>query len=510
MTIQRGTIPCVLTIAGSDSGGGAGIQADLKTFSAFQTFGSTVITCVTAQNTIGVQSIYPIPVDMIRSQFISVLSDMNISAIKIGMLYSVEIVEIICQVLEEHSEKRICVIYDPVMVATSKDELLDTKCRDEFVATVKKRLLRHVTLITPNIPEAESLCGMTISNVNDMKMAAKCLIEQGSRYALIKGGHLPFLTPPPAHVMDVFYDGEAWTILSNTYQMNAGIEFHGTGCTLSAAITAIVAHECPLKFAVQQSVAYVGMAIEQNYRIGNGAAVLNHTKGVEATFISFCTPTFKSSLFSRFKQNNLSDWKTYTHHAFVQQAAKGTLTKHAFICYLMQDYLFLDSISKACIKHEFDSKYSTDVIDLLFKFEMDSFLRLANTFDLTKACLESTIMSKVTNDYIDFVIYHARSGDTLSALMSMAPCIIGYAEAAKQVHQHQAVHGPYNAWIDIYKSETYQSLSQKCCELIDLFCNEEKPNLSVQRYISLQDIFCQAVMLEIQFWNHALCTTFDE
>lgn len=500
------TIPCVLTIAGSDSGGGAGIQADLKTFSAFQTFGSTVITCVTAQNTMGVQSIHPIPIDMIRSQLDSVLSDMNIRAIKLGMLYSVEIVETICQVLEKYNEKRICIIYDPVMVATSKDKLLDTKCRNDFVTIVKKRLLKHITLITPNIPEAESLCDMTIHNIDDMKMAAKLLTEQGPRYALVKGGHLPFSTPPPTHVVDVLYNNETWTIFSNTYQMNAGIEFHGTGCTLSAAITAITSHGCSLNFAIQQAIAYVAMAIQQNHQVGNGAAVLDHINGIKATCFSFCKSSSNPSLFSIFIQNNFSDWKSYTHHAFVQQAAKGTLPSHAFISYLMQDYLFLESISTACIKHEFDSKYNTDVVDLLFKFELDAFLQLANTFGLTKSCLDNTIMSKVTKDYIDFVVHHGRSGDALSALVSMAPCIIGYSEAAKQVQQHQIPHGPYNPWIDIYQSKTYQNLAQKCSELIDIFYTKETPSLSIQRYISMENIFHQAVMLEIQFWNHALNT----
>lgn len=133
MTVNLDTIPCALTVAGSDSGGGAGIQADLKTFSAFETFGSTVITCVTAQNTIGVQSIHAIPVDMVRSQLISVLSDIPVRAIKLGMLYNVEILETICQVIEHYqqqSERCTRIIYDPVMISTSKDALLDTMRQD--------------------------------------------------------------------------------------------------------------------------------------------------------------------------------------------------------------------------------------------------------------------------------------------------------------------------------------------------------------------------------------------
>lgn len=229
------------------------------------------------------------------------------------------------------------------------------------------------------------------------------------------------------------------------------------------------------------------------------------------TYASLCRPELKPSpkpsLFSRFKQEMPSHWRAYTHHEFVRQAADGTLANRAFIHYLMQDYLFLQSISKACVQHKLDSKYSTDVVDMLFKFEIEVFLQLAAAFGLAKPRLESTPMSKVTRDYIDFVVHHSRSGDTLSALMSMAPCIIGYAEAAKHVRQSKVMHGPYDMWLGIYESETYQGLSQKCCDLIDAFCASEKPHLSVQRYISLQDVFCQAVMLEIQFWNHALHET---
>lgn len=256
-------VPIALTIAGSDSGGGAGIQADLKTFHAFGVFGTSVITALTAQNTLGVHGVHVVPPAFVRAQLDAVITDLRPAALKTGMLASAEIVEAVADSIEAHALGR--VVVDPVMIATSGDRLLDPGAEH----AIAHRLLPLVTLVTPNLDEAALLVGDSVDSVADMERAAHQLVERGARAALVKGGHLR-----GAEVVDVLYDGESLTQWRRPrIATHAG---HGTGCTLSAAIVAGLAHGRGLHAAVEDALDYVHRAIERAPSLGSGTAPLNH------------------------------------------------------------------------------------------------------------------------------------------------------------------------------------------------------------------------------------------
>ncbi len=252
-----------LTIAGSDSGGGAGIQADLKTFTAFGVYGMSVITAVTAQNTLGVQAVHSLPPSFVAQQLASVLSDIGTDHVKTGMLATKEIVEIVCQVLDEFKIKKLVV--DPVLKSGTGQPLLS----EDAIESLKKLLLPLANIVTPNIFEAEVLSGQKIVNVNDMKEAAKKIKDLGPDAVLITGGHLP-----GNQIFDIFYDG-AKIDVRNADRIPTK-NTHGSGCTLSAAIAAGLAKGQLLKEAVMVAQRYTTNAIRSSFNLGQGAGPLNH------------------------------------------------------------------------------------------------------------------------------------------------------------------------------------------------------------------------------------------
>lgn len=256
------TSAIALTIAGSDSGGGAGIQADLKTFSALGVYGMSVLTAITAQNTLGVTAVSEIPRDVIAAQIDAVLTDIGAGAVKTGMLSSAEIIETVAECLEKHAVERLVV--DPVMVAKGGDHLL----RPDAVDTLRSVLLPMATVITPNIPEAEVLVGGSIKSVAEMRHAAAALLDLGPRSVLVKGGH------KEGDATDVFYDGKEWLELSAPRIQTTST--HGTGCTLASAIAANLALGQELSDAVRNAKSYLTAAIEHAFPIGHGHGPVHH------------------------------------------------------------------------------------------------------------------------------------------------------------------------------------------------------------------------------------------
>ncbi len=252
-----------LTIAGSDSGGGAGIQADLKTFHAFGVFGTSAVTAVTVQNTLGVTGVHPIPVDVVRAQIRSVVRDLEPAACKTGMLATADLVEAVAAALA--AEAPIPFVLDPVMVATSGDRLLD----EDAVEAVLSELLPLCALVTPNLDEAGILTGGDVASEADMAAAAKRLVELGAGAALVKGGHMS-----GDRVVDVLWDGSALHRWERDRIRTSST--HGTGCTLSAAATAGLARGRPLTRAVEDALDYVHRAIASAPGLGRGHGPLNH------------------------------------------------------------------------------------------------------------------------------------------------------------------------------------------------------------------------------------------
>ena len=256
----------VLSIAGSDSGGGAGIQADLKTFSALGCYGMTAVTALTAQNTTGVQAIHGVPASFLKAQLQSVLDDIGVDAVKIGMLHSPDVVEVVAWAIDHYGLKQ--VVLDPVMVATSGDRLI----AEETVSVLVRELFPRVQLITPNLDEASLLLQQTLTEVDQLHNAAHALLDMGAKAVLLKGGHLPGdvlcdVLQTPGNDAVVF---EATRIHSRNV--------HGTGCSLSSAIAAHLALGQSMSDAVAAARAFIRRAIADGagVKTGEGHGPLNH------------------------------------------------------------------------------------------------------------------------------------------------------------------------------------------------------------------------------------------
>jgi hydroxymethylpyrimidine/phosphomethylpyrimidine kinase len=262
-----------LTIAGSDSSAGAGIQADIKTFAAHGVFGVTAITAVTAQNTTGVIAAAPLAADLVSAQIEAVVSDLGVHAAKTGMLANAAIVEAVAAAVAELELPFL--IVDPVIVATSGDPLLD----DEGLLAMKKELVSRAHAVTPNIPEAEVLSGVTIRSEEDRREAAKRIFALGPAYVVITGGHAtkqwgPASAGPSDRIVDLVYDGEVFTDFAA--ERVEGRHTHGTGCSFSAALTAHLALGRQLPDAIPLAQEYVAGAIRHAPGLGRGSGPLNH------------------------------------------------------------------------------------------------------------------------------------------------------------------------------------------------------------------------------------------
>ena len=254
-----------LTVAGSDSGGGAGIQADLKTFQELGVFGTSALTAVTAQNTLGVHGVYPIEAAGVTAQMRAVLDDFNVSAVKTGMLFSADIIHAVAETLQAYGPPAL--IIDPVMIAKGGASLL----LDEAVEALKTSLLPLATIITPNIPEAEVLAGMTIESDEDVVEAAERILKLGAGAVIMKGGH----RQQTDYAEDLFLSaaGERFIIRSEWIDTK---DTHGTGCTFSAALTAQLAQGKPMAEAVVDAKQFIQAAIADGLNLGAGHGPTNH------------------------------------------------------------------------------------------------------------------------------------------------------------------------------------------------------------------------------------------
>jgi hydroxymethylpyrimidine/phosphomethylpyrimidine kinase len=256
-----------LTIAGSDSGGGAGIQADIKAISAMGCFAASAITAVTVQNTIGVQGVHPIPLDVLEGQVDTVLSDIGADAVKIGMLHSADVVEVVASMIEKYKIRN--VVLDPVMVSTSGHRLIE----ESAIEVLKARLIPLARVITPNIPEAEILAGCSISSEEQFAQVADRLSQGGKVSVLLKAGHLT-----GDDLVDYFYNAESGEITQLPSKRVYTKSTHGTGCTLSSAFAAALARGEELTQAAVSAKKYIEQAIISgaDYQIGHGHGPVNH------------------------------------------------------------------------------------------------------------------------------------------------------------------------------------------------------------------------------------------
>ena len=270
--------PVALTIAGSDSGGGAGIQADLKTFSALGVFGASAITSITAQNTQGVRGIQAISPEIVEGQIHAVFEDLTVDAVKIGMLHNREAARIVARSIDRFSPSKI--ILDPVMISTSGSKLME----DEAIEVIIKELFHRVTLITPNIDEAAFLSGIPICNEEDMEIAAQKLLALGCRSVLMKGGHLE-----GDQMCDLLYSPDHTYYIYEEKKIESK-NLHGTGCTLSSAIASYLAKGYSMKESIRHAKEYITHAIiaGKDLNIGHGNGPLWHFPDSIAQMCTFC------------------------------------------------------------------------------------------------------------------------------------------------------------------------------------------------------------------------------
>ena len=262
--VDTSSQPCALTIAGSDSGGGAGIQADLRTFAAFGVHGLSAITALTAQHTRGVTAVHVPPVAFLRAQIDACFDDFRIGVVKLGMLANAEVIHAVADALEFHAPT--CIVLDPVMVATSGAKLLE----DDALHALRVRLLPMATVLTPNIPEAELLLGQRIENADAADDAARALLALGARAVLLKGAHLD----EGNIVVDRYLDA---TLDAEFQHDRLPLEGHGTGCTLASAIAANLCLGLSPAAACETAIDYVAEALRRGYRPGKGdVLVLDH------------------------------------------------------------------------------------------------------------------------------------------------------------------------------------------------------------------------------------------
>ena len=255
-------VPRTMTIAGSDSGCGAGVQADLKTFAALQVYGTSVLTAVTSQNTLGVTDVMELPPSLIASQIDAILSDIGTDAVKTGMLSSSAIIDTVAEKIREH--RLTTLVVDPVMIAKGGEQLI----QEDAVSTLRSTLLPLAQVVTPNAPEAAVLTGHEVRTLDDARDAAREIVGMGARAVVVKGGHIE----GPA--TDILYDGKDFRLF--TTQRIETTSLHGTGCTFASAIAVGLAKGLTVREALAHAKSYVTASIRQAFPMGNGHGPLNH------------------------------------------------------------------------------------------------------------------------------------------------------------------------------------------------------------------------------------------
>ncbi|ORX96720.1 phosphomethylpyrimidine ki [Basidiobolus meristosporus CBS 931.73] len=445
--------PKVLTIAGSDSGGGAGIQADLKTFTALQVYGTSVITSVTSQNTVAVDGIQALPSEFVGQQLNAVLSDIGAEAVKTGMLFNSEIIEAVTKILGEFAlSKELKLVVDPVMVSASGSTLVNPKA----VHAMKHTLTPMAQILTPNIHEAELLLCTeneprvtnTIQTLEDMISAAKELTALGPRIVLVKGGSIAFdknmkkvdidSTSEPLFVVDIFYDKESNELVEFKREFIRTKNNHGTGCTLSAAIAAGLGKGLTAKEAVAKGIEYVHSAIQTSFTVGHGHGPLNHFHGLVKLPLPHPSTLEPHPLSNYLIGSNPELWHEYTHHPFVQQMADGTLPRESFIHYIKQDYIYLQHYARANALASYKASTMSEIaaaaqIVVHIATESQLHVKYCEQWGITYEDILNTEESMQNVAYTRYVLDKGHSGGPLDLQVALAPCLLGYGVIGKRL-----------------------------------------------------------------------------
>ncbi|KAI6124029.1 Phosphomethylpyrimidine kinase-domain-containing protein [Pisolithus croceorrhizus] len=543
--------PAILTIAGSDSSGGAGIQADLKTFAALGCYGASAITALTAQNTIGVQAVHGTPPDFVSQQINSVLGDIDVRGMKTGMLFDSNVIHAVASTLKEHfsSNGIIPLVCDPVSVSTSGHTLL----HPDAIDTMMNEMFPLASLITPNKFEAELLLRkrgfpFAINTVQDMITAAQNLSTLGSNAVLLKGGHINIsreeisgVVSPDIEVnRDFIFDQNVEILLAHN-SANATNEFvvdvlfiksegkailyprprlvssstHGTGCTLSAALACALGRDIALAEATAQATSYTHLGIETASPIGQGFGPLNHLHLVTKSLIAPRTNRNPFPLTYSLIRNTSAKWTKYVQHEFVTQLGKGTLERSSFLHFIKQDYHYLKYYARAhallaAKSDNFAPILAATHIVLHIAKESSMHTSYCAQWGITKEELESTPESSTTTAYGAFLLDAGLQGDTMRLVMVLAACLLGYGEVglwlkseAQKPNSWVVWEGnPYLKWMEDYSGEDYQNAVKVGLETIESRAVADPPSAS--RYAEWLAAWERCTDLEKSFWDMAM------
>ncbi|KAF2191036.1 hypothetical protein K469DRAFT_557529 [Zopfia rhizophila CBS 207.26] len=497
----------ILVIAGSDSSGGAGLEADQKVIAAHGCYAMTATTALTAQNTLGVYDIHHAPPSFLRKQIDACIEDIGVDVVKTGMLASADAIGIVADAFQRHNIS--VSVVDPVMVSTSGSQLLLECAVDNLIS----RLLPLTTVLTPNLPEAKLIlktAGVSFNepeNVEDIVNMAKAIQRLGPKYVLLKGGHLPLtkgrlVSKGEADhdvVLNVLYGDGNVTLIETTYLKSRNT--HGTGCSLASAIACNLASGMDVIKAVKSANRYVEVGIKTSKDIGKGSGPINH---FHSTYIlPFAPGGFIDYLLER--EDVQEPWREYTEHDFVSQMADGTLPVELFKHYLIQDYLFLIHFARANALAAYKSKSIQDIGRsarqvLHLQEEIKLHIEFCKGYGLSVEDIERQEESQACTAYTRYVLDIGQSEDWLALQMALLPCLIGYGKIARRLHDDPRTKrggSKYWKWIETYVAEDYVEAMKNGSDLIETHAARQ----SAARVDELAQIFIHATKMETGFWD---------
>ncbi|KZT18824.1 hypothetical protein NEOLEDRAFT_1079281 [Neolentinus lepideus HHB14362 ss-1] len=553
--LYDGTPPAVMTIAGTDSSGGAGVQADLKAFTTLGCYGTSIITAMTAQNTTGVQNVHPSPPEFVRQQLNSVLSDIKIQAIKTGMLFDAGNTLAVATGLKAHfggpslptMPPLVC---DPVCVSTSGHTLLQS----DAVKVMITDLFPITTLVTPNSQEAELILSqdgqqININSLEDMVSAAKKLRDLGPAAVLLKGGHISITMKDVERAcslnadIELVQDGllednmeilqvaetdpSTWQLAVDVLHQKNGVttifvrpridstSTHGTGCTLSAAIACALAKGHNIKDATRLGTTYTHTGIEMAFPVGSGYGPLNHMHSIILRSIPLPTPSIPHPFTRLLIQATSGIWKAYVEHDFVRQLGEGTLPRECFIHFIKQDYHYLKYYGRAYAllgakSPSFPAIHASAQTMLNVVTEVKTHASFCAQWGVSRKELEITPESPATTAYGAFIMDTGLQGDRSKLVMALAACLLGYGEVGLWLRKEASKPNswvkwegnPYLKWMEDYSGEHYQNAVRTGLEAIEMEAVADPPSRA--RFNEWVRIWGRCTTLEKGFWDMAM------
>lgn len=477
-----------LTIAGSDSSGGAGIQADIKTMTMNGVFAMSAITALTAQNTTGVFAVQEATPDFLKAQIDAVFSDIFPDAVKIGMVSSSALIHTIAEALKRWGARNIVV--DPVMVATSGAKLIS----DDAVSTLADELLPLAIITTPNIPEAEILSGMKITDEQKMIEAAQKISSRFGCAVLMKGGHMI------NDANDYLFDGKSgeWFKGRRIDTKNT----HGTGCTLSSAIASNLAKGYELNDSVRLAKEYISGALGAMLNLGKGCGPMKHAFNLTGKFSQ------NKGIVARFMDSVSDIWPEYNNHPFVKGMETGTLDPEKFRHYIIQDYHYLNEYSKVFALGVTKAKslemmrLFSSVIQAIANVEMDVHKGYMGRLGVSQEELASAKREPENLAYTSYMLRVAYDEGEAEILAAILSCALSYEDIAKTIVKNNpdsVKHELYGHWIMNYSGEEYCGLNK----VLVSYLEEAAKNYTDSQLEHLAEIFRACSIHEMNFWDMA-------